>query len=164
MDGEEITIDKETKDILETDSVLMRKYVNANKDEIVLAIVYYKESRVALHLPESCLLGHGSRLTNREFEKIRLSNGEIFYSTKLTVKNDSGNNLVVYFFEAGGLKSRSYLSFRWQILLNKLKRNSSSGALVRFSINAGGDDLQNKLNILKDFISEIGVILPQYLI
>ncbi len=51
--GKEIPIDKQTKDILETNSVLIREYTNSKDDAISLAIVYYKDSRIAFHLPES---------------------------------------------------------------------------------------------------------------
>lgn len=163
--GEEILVDRQTKDILETNSVLMRKYVNLKNDErIDLAVVYYQNSRIAFHLPESCLLGHGSRLSNREIEKINLSNGENFFATRLTIKNDFGNNLVVYYFETGTLRTSSYLSFRWEMLLNKLKGRNTSGALVRFSIVTTGDNSENKLQTLKKFISDIGIMLPKYLI
>lgn len=162
--GEEILVDRQTKDVLETDSVLMRRYVNIkNNERIDLAVVYYKNNRIAFHLPESCLLGHGSRLTNREIEKINLPNGKNFYATKLSIKNDVTNNLVVYYFESGTLRSSSYLSFRWQILLNKLRGRSTSGALVRFSIFSIGDNSQNNLDTLKEFISEIEIVLPRYL-
>jgi len=37
--GEEIVVDRQTKDILETEAVLMRNYINANNEKILLAIV-----------------------------------------------------------------------------------------------------------------------------
>ena len=161
--GAEIPVDIQTKNILETDAVLMRRYINLNGDEIVLAMVYYKDSRVALHLPESCLLGHGSRLVNREKEKIEIPNKKNFYATKLEVKNDFGDNLVIYYFETGGQRTNSYFIFRKQLLINKLKGHSTSGALVRFSTDVKRGNSQSDLNTLKRFISEVGVLLPKYL-
>lgn len=162
--AEEIPIDKQTKDILETETVLMREYVNSKSEKILLAIVYYKDSRVALHLPESCLMGQGSRLTDRKPEKIGISDDNYFYANQIITKSDRGNNLVLYYFETENLCTNSYFKFRWRMLLNKLKGRSRSGALIRFSTVITENSLTNDLETLKRFMKEIGELLPNYLI
>jgi len=162
--GEEIVVDRQTKDILETEAVLMRNYINANNEKILLAIVYYKDSRVALHLPESCLMGQGSRLADRRLEKIEISFNNVFSSNSILTKSDRGNNLVIYFYETGNLMTSSYFTFRKQILLNKLNGKGTTGALVRFSINITDENKQDKLKVIQKFIKEIGQLLPKYLI
>lgn len=162
--AEEIPVDKQTKDILETESVLMREYVNSKDEKILLAIVYYKDTRVALHLPESCLMGQGSRLTDRKPEKIEISNDNYFYANQIITKGNRGNNLVFYYFETGSLRTNSYFKFRWQMLLNKLKGRSTSGALIRFSMVTIENNLTNDSETLKRFIKEMGELLPNYLI
>jgi hypothetical protein len=52
---------------------------------------------------------------------------------------------------------------RWQMMLNKLKSKSNSGALVRFSTPIGQNP-DETLKILKKFVNEIGPLLPKYLI
>ena len=162
--GEEIVVDRQTKDILETEAVLMRNYINANNEKILLSIVYYKDSRVALHLPESCLMGQGSRLADRRLEKIEISFNNVFSSNSILTKSDRGNNLVIYFYETGNLMTSSYFTFRKQILLNKLNGKGTTGALVRFSINITDENKQDKLKVIQKFIKEIGQLLPKYLI
>lgn len=162
--AEEIPVDKETKDILETESVLMREYVNSKGKKILLAIVYYKDSRVALHLPESCLMGQGSRLTDRKAEKVGISDDNYFYATQIITKSDRGNNLVLYYFETGNLRTNSYFKFRLQMLLNKLKGRNTSGALIRFSMGITENSLTDDSETLKRFMKGIGELLPAYLI
>ncbi len=161
--GEEIAIEKDIKGILETDMVLMRRYVNPGGEAVDLAIVYYKDSRVSLHLPESCLMGQGSKLTQRKTERIDLSDQAGFDAMRLITKSDRVNYLVLYYFETGKLRTSSYFSFRKQMLLNKLKGKSAGGALVRFSIPVAETDISVKLGVLKEFISEINNSLVYFL-
>ncbi|MHB9155764.1 MAG: exosortase C-terminal domain/associated protein EpsI, partial [Endomicrobiales bacterium] len=67
--GREIYFRDEVRGILETDSVLMREYRRAGR-RVRLAIVYYADARVALHLPESCYTGQGSRIVEKGREKL----------------------------------------------------------------------------------------------
>jgi EpsI family protein len=160
--GEDIAIDNKTKDILETESVLMRKYVKG-KNSIWLAIVYYKDSRVALHLPESCYTGQGSHIVKRDREDINIPGLKNFYANKLILKGNKGNQAILYYFETGDLRTSSYQTMRWQMMLNKLKSKSNSGALVRFSALSGPNP-DETLKILKQFIKEISPLLSKYLI
>jgi EpsI family protein len=160
--GKDITVDEKTKDILETESVLMRKYVKGN-NLVWVAIVYYKDSRVALHLPESCYTGQGSHIAKREIEEISIPGINKFYANKLLLKGNKGNQVIIYYFEAGDVRTGSYQTMRWQMMLNKLKSKNNSGALVRFSapIEQNPDET---LKTLKKFINELGPLLSKYLI
>lgn len=160
--GEDIAIDEKTKNILETESVLMRKYVKG-ENSLWLAIVYYKDSRVALHLPESCYTGQGSHIVKRETEEISILGLKNFYANKLVLKGNKGNQVILYYFETGDIRTGSYQTMRWQMILNRLKSKSNSGALVRFSalIEQNPDET---LKMLKKFINEIGPLLSKYLI
>lgn len=162
--GEEIPIEKNIKDILETDAVLMRKYSNIKikGQEIILAIVYYKDNRVALHLPESCLSGQGSRLTERGQVGISIPGEKDFLATKIITTSDRGDMLILYYFETGGIRTNSYQTLRWHMLKNKLKLRSNSGALVRFSAPIKTDK-DETLKTLKRFITEAGPVLSKYL-
>lgn len=161
--GKEIPIDKKISAILETSSILMREYSNG-KDSVDLAIVYYKDSRVALHLPESCYTGQGSHIVKRETEEISTLGLKDFYANKLLLKGNKGNQVILYYFETGSMRTNSYLALRWQMILNKLNSKRTSGALVRFSTVTTENSIANNLEILKKFIREIGSLLPNYLI
>ena len=160
--GEDAAIDKKTKDILETESVLMRKYTKG-ENSVWLAIVYYKDSRAALHLPESCYTGQGSHIVKKDRETISIPGLENFYANKLVLKGNKGNQIILYYFETGDIRTGSYQFMRWQMMLNKLKSKSNSGALVRFSTPIGQNP-DETLKILKKFVNEIGPLLPKYLI
>lgn len=156
--GKEIPVEADVNAILETESILMREYRKGN-DKIWLAIVYYKDSKVSLHLPESCYTGQGSQIVERGTEKI---NDQII-ANKFVLKGDKGNQIVLYYFESGDYRTHSYQSLRWNMILNRLKRKSNSGALVRYSIPIGQDQEASQEK-LKNFIAEFGELLPKYLI
>lgn len=156
--GKEIPVESDVNAILETESVLMREYKRSN-DVVWLAIVYYKDSRVSLHLPESCYTGQGSQIVERGTEKI---NDQII-ANKFVLKGNKGNQIVLYYFESGDFRTHSYQSLRWNMILNRLKRKSNSGALVRYSISIGRSQEESQ-KVLKKFISDLGPLLPQYLI
>ena len=161
--GKDISIGEKTKDILETDSVLMRTYVNSDGKELLLAIVYYKDSRVALHLPESCGLGQGSRIIERTKEKIILGGEYDFYANKLLFKSDKKSEVMLYYFETGNIRTSSYKTLRLNMMINKLRSKSNSGALIRFSASIK-DDSNKTTEMLKQFIKEISPLLPEHLI
>ena len=161
--GEDISVDDETKNILETEEVLIRRYINSKEEKVFLSIVYYKDSRVALHLPESCLTGQGSRLIERKSERIEIDAHQSFLVNQIITTSPRGNQLVLYYFKAGNLQTNSYMALRWQMMKNKLMAKSNSGALVKFSapIEQSSD---KTLKILKQFIKAINSQLNKYLI
>ncbi len=156
--GKEIPVESDVNAILETESILMREYRKGN-DIVWLAIVYYKDSKVSLHLPESCYTGQGSQIVARGTEKI---NDEIT-ANKFVLKGNKGNQIVLYYFESGDFRTHSYQALRWNMIMNRLKRKSNSGALVRYSIPIGRDQEASQKTLIK-FIADFGGLLPKYLI
>jgi EpsI family protein len=161
--GKEIPTDESVSAILETDSVLMRQY-KKGKETIFLAIVYYKDSKVAFHLPESCLTGGGSRLVGVSKEKMTGKNGKRLKLNRLDIKNGPSNQVMLYYYKAGETRTDSYQMLRWVMVKNRITGLSNSGALVRLSMPAESLDLNSRLPVLVDFIEELDPILSGFLI
>lgn len=160
--GKEIPADEYVKEILETKSVLLRTYSDG-RDDIMLTIVYYKDSRVAFHLPEGCLSGQGSKLFSRNEEKIDIVGEESFPSTELITKTNNNIQVILYYFETGKFRTSNYFLFRLQMMKNKFMGKNNSGALVKFS-KSGTTDVKDDVLILKRFMNKVVPILPEYLI
>lgn len=160
--AKELPIDQLTTDVLETDSVLMRIYKNAQGREVVLAIVYYQDNRVALHLPESCYSGAGSFIVGRDIVPIPLADETNFRANHLTIRGNKGNQVAVYYFETSNARTPSYKDMRWQRMINKVKSKSNNGALVRFS-TASTRSPDEDVALVKEFIQEISPVLTEYL-
>ena len=161
--GKEIPIEASVSAILETDSVIMREY-KKGADAVSLAIVYYKDSKVALHLPESCLSGQGSRLTEVGEDRIDGARPDSFPVTKLVTTNKSGNLLILYYFKTGELRTNSYQDFRLAMMMSRIRGIDNGGALVRFAVPINHLNKDNKLKALKSFISVVDPVLSKYLI
>jgi EpsI family protein len=149
--GTDYPVEKEVRDILETDSVLLREYSAPSEAKIGLAVVYYRNGeKVALHLPESCLLGHGTRLADRRPENIIFGGRTALPAIRLVTESENGRSFIIYYFQTGCFHTGSYLRFREKMLFNRLKGKPSGGALVRFSTTAGSGEAG--LQDLHDFI------------
>ncbi|MFH1413964.1 MAG: exosortase C-terminal domain/associated protein EpsI [Candidatus Omnitrophota bacterium] len=157
--GREEKIENNVKEILETESVLIREYKKADKS-VWISLVYYKESRVALHLPESCSIGQGSFITDKDKMRISIP-GEDFYANKFVLKGDKGNQVVIYYFETENMKTSSYMAMRWQNMLNKLKFGRNTSALIRFSASTKESSEETTM-ILKEFIEEAAPLITKY--
>ncbi|MGE5308182.1 MAG: exosortase C-terminal domain/associated protein EpsI, partial [Deltaproteobacteria bacterium] len=133
--GREINVDSSVKDILETDAVLLREYRPARGPAVGLCLVYYSDGeKVALHLPESCLMGQGSRLRSHTQQMVKM-HGEPVEATRMEVESPRGRDIVLYYFQTSGLRTSSYFDFRTRMLLNRIRGKRSGGALVRFSVH-----------------------------
>jgi EpsI family protein len=133
----ECGVENGTREILETDAVLVREFTDGSGVRIGLVLVYYpSEEKVALHLPESCLLGHGSRLSDRGSAKIRRGAQGDFPCMKLVTESGAGKSRVLYYFQTGRYHTGSYLDFRATMLMRQLSGRREGGALVRFSAAA----------------------------
>ncbi len=160
--GEELAISDLTTDILETESVLMRAYSNPEGKEVVLAVVYYQNSRVALHLPESCYSGAGSFIVAREVEPMHIPDLEDFSANELTIKGNKGNQVALYYFETSDSKTHSYKDMRWQRMVNKFQSKSNNGALVRYS-TVSTLSPEEDVELIKEFIQVMAPVLTEHL-
>lgn len=163
--GEKIAIDKKTFDILGTNSVIMREYKNKEGQIVWLSIVYYLDNRVGFHHPESCYGGVGYTIVDDRVEVIEIL-GErscIIQAKVLHSRRENSEKLIIYFFEAGGFITPSYLELRKRMMLNQVKFKRHSGTMVRFSTPILNGNADEAFNTLKDFMSELVPILPRYL-
>jgi EpsI family protein len=159
--GEELPVEENVKQILETKSVLMREYTKGAY-KVWLAVVYYENSRVSLHLPESCYSGEGSDIVKRDQHRIIVPGTKEFYANKLIVRGNKGNRVVLYYFMTRDLCTGSYKNLRWNMMLNKIKYQINSGALIRFSVPLA-ENQEQAINILEEFIRLMSPLLIEYL-
>lgn len=155
--GTDYPLDPQIYDILETRSIIHRSYENSLGQKVFLSIVYYAETKVDFHAPESCLGGQGVKTTKSPDTVLIDKLKTILTVSKLVQEGERGkNDLVYYFFKAGPFMGRSYLKLRLNLVLNKFGNTSKSGSLIRVStaMQNALDDKQESV-LLKEFINEI---------
>ncbi len=162
--GVEVPVERGVKELLETEDVLLREYRDGSGVTVGLALVYYADpERIALHLPESCLLGHGSRLVDRKPAVVHGPGGD-FPCMRLVTETPGGKAFVLYYFQTGGYHTGSYLGFRAALLTNRLKGNLAGGALVRFSMPlVPGMTEERCMKLLESFAASAAGTIDRYL-
>lgn len=159
--GEEVPLDADVNAILETNAILARRYTRG-QDTVWLVIVFYENSRVSLHLPESCYTGSGSHITSREITRVEPTGAAPFGANAMAVRGNKGNQEVLYYFESSGFRTASYPAMRWKALLSKFTRQSSTAALVRVSAYIAAEPGHTK-EIVKNFAADAAPLISIHL-
>jgi len=162
--GKDIPLDSRVYDILETRSILNRSYYH-DGHSVFLSLVYYPETKVDFHTPEGCLAGQGIQVDkssrsiyiNYKGKKFKLN------VNQLIRRHDGSNELIFYFYKAGGFVGRSYIKLRLNLALDKFGKEEKSGSLIRISTHVLGDDYQTASKVLKKFIGDLYPYLANYL-
>lgn len=163
-EARDIPMDKKILDILDTQAVLVREYTNTQGNIIYLTVVYYVGNRVEFHLPERCSVGQGSSIVQTGKEKIQ--DGGLrpvdLTANKLIVRDDTGRQIILYYFQSGKFVTSSYFDLKLHMLLNKLRGNFNSGALVKFSAPLD-DNPSDSLVAMRQFIAHLHFYLTDAL-
>jgi EpsI family protein len=163
--GEDILLEKKIYEILETQSIIHRKYVSDEGYEVFLSIVYYPETKVDFHAPEGCLGGQGISVTKSQKTITIFNDGKIFQiGINQLIRNYSHQqSLIYYFYKAGDFLGQSYIKLRFHLALNKFSSNEKSGALIRVSTPLNGENMENSSELLRKFIQDFTPYILTYL-
>jgi len=140
-------------DLLETRSIIHRSYAG-KEHQVFLSVVYYADTKVGFHAPESCLGAQGLELT-KSSDQIELSGQKILDINKLTYQQQRNRELVYYFYKAGSYVGPSYIRMRLNIAYNKLITGNRSGALIRVSTSMVKDSDDGAKAVLSEFIDTL---------
>ena len=156
--GKDMPLEENIYEILETRSIIHRSYSSPTGKSVFLSIVYYTETKVDFHAPESCLGGQGFRVHKEDKTVIVRQNGQntpIRLNQLLRKEEGVDSTLIWYFYKAGDFLGEDYLSLRVSLALNKLASEAKSGSLIRIStpVENGGEEQAEKL--LEGFVGGI---------
>jgi len=163
--GKDIPMDNVVYDILETKSIIHRIYHTPNGREVFLSLVYYPETKVDFHAPESCLGGQGIRIMKSYKTIDMISEGKVItiVLNRLIMEHGTETRLVYYFYKSGEFLGRSYIKLRFRLALNRFSKKVKNGSLIRISTPIRFDNLEKANNNLIDFIQVLYPILIKYL-
>ncbi len=154
--GKDLSLEPSVYELLETKTIIHRQYTQ-NSTTLLLSIVYYPQTKVDFHAPESCLGGQGiqtrtsSRTINLSADgrPLSLDINEIVWG------KGSNESLVYYFYKAGSFVGNSYIRLRLALALNKFSSTEKSGSLVRVSIPVYFSDYGKADSALRAFLAEL---------
>ena len=165
--GKDMPITERVYQILETEDVLMREYINSRGEKVDLAIVYSGASRAAFHPPEICYLGGGRELLNKNLETVEIGgSGEnsTLRANKILMKDSFGKEIAWYWFTVGSKVTENYYLQQCYFIWNELSRNPAGGSLIRVSARTTSNDISQADALGKDFIRLLAPLLPDYII
>lgn len=150
--GTDFEIDRSVYEILETEHILSRRYLDGSGFPIDLLIVFSKNNRDSFHPPEICYVGAGTELMGKSSEEFTLNNGSSLNTTKLSVKFDDHFSTVWYWFMVGDQTIANHYWQQFYLIKNIFSKDTALGAMVRVSVNT--DDKIGKEKA-SQFISDL---------
>jgi len=161
--GYDVPFEDLVYDILQTKSIIHRNY-KAETGNVFLSLVYYPQTKVDFHSPEGCLAGQGINISKTQ-KKICINESKdlTIGVNQLIRQKENSEELIYYFYKAGGFIGPSYLKLRWALALNKFTKKEKSGSLIRVSTPLAKNDAEHAERRLKEFIYLLYPFLIRYL-
>jgi EpsI family protein len=152
--GKDLPLEQKVYDILNTDTIILRKYSKEEQQiPIWFLIVYGEQDRTSFHPPEYCYLGGGDvEILNKGVEILDLKEEQLSVN-KLLLKMPAHRQLVYFWFTAGKKITSSYYKQQMFFVMEQMKRNKIGGTLIRVStaIPEGQTEEQAKQRLI-DFL------------
>lgn len=155
---------KKVYEILGTDKILIRTYVNSKNERVSMQVVYSDQKRQSFHPPEYCYLGSGSNemLTRGKVDidlgvRQKMSANESIYQVK------KSKVLMLDWYTAGDTMTENYYKQQLSFVINQLRGGKSGGSAIRVWTVVINDDTKAALERCRNFIKEIVKPLFDYL-
>ena len=162
--GKVLPPNEKVNKVLGTDKILMREYINPQKEIVWFCVVYGEKNRISFHPPESCYLGSGNvELLDKGIEKVKIDEQNQIAVNKLLFQMGREKQLVLYFYTAGNRMIANYYKQQFYFVLDEIKYRKSRGALVRVSTPLINDDIEDAFRRLTHFLQTSLPLLPSYL-
>ena len=164
--GKSFPVQERILQILETNYILDRDYVNGDGRHMFLSIVYYPDNKIGFHNPESCNTGAGSKIIQKDVLSIGEQNSTTqldgFKVNRLILQRMQGDKVILYFFVSGNYMTHDYHKFRLHMMKQQMAFRRPSGAQIQVHSNIV-HDLKTTIAVMKDFIRNLAPTLPDYL-
>jgi EpsI family protein len=164
--GKSFPVQERILQILETEYILDRDYVNGDGRHMFLSIVYYPDNKIGFHNPESCNTGTGSKIIQKDVLPIRNQKPDTqqdgFKVNRLILQRTAGDKVILYFYVSGNYMTHDYLNFRLHMMKQQMGFRRPSGAQIQVHSNIVLD-LKTTTAVMEDFIQNLAPRLPDYL-
>ncbi len=156
--GADQQMDKRAYEILGTQDVLSRSYVNSKGDRVSFLIVLAQQSPSRTHPPEQCLSGEGYTIVGASDRDLVLGSLSLPIR-ELELSRSQGQRLSWHFYKSGEHLSTSYWGHQIGIVLRRLKDPLAADVLVRAETDADPNDPARGARVLTDFYGAVAPYL-----
>jgi len=163
--GKDDKFNEEIYQVLNADATILRNYKNLKDYPMWLYIGYYgtKKGGRSNHQPRYCYPGSGWDILDISKEPIQLSNGRKVEINKIIVQRGHQKNVALYWNHSGENRVLdSGLKMNISRFVRRVTTNRDDGAFIRISAPVIDGDLDNTLELEKQFAAKILDVLPKY--
>lgn len=153
---EEVT--EHVKRVLQTSTILKRRYRTPSGRPVNLSIVYAGTTRGSLHFPEVCLVGQGWTIRDQDVMPV----GFQFVATKLVIVSGGHTEAMLYWFKTGDNLTGNFFVNSWHWARNQLTFNQKASAMIKVSTPVVDNDTESAFMALEDFSAKLTPVLMDY--
>jgi len=155
---------KQVYEILGTDKVLLRSYINARNEKVAIQVVYSDQKRQSFHPPEYCYLGSGANeMLETGKARVIIEGGKGLDVNRTVFQIKNGKILMLDWYIAGDLMTGNFYKQQLYFVLNQLKHSKNGGSAVRVWTPIIGNDTDAAFDRCQRLIREMVKLLPDYL-
>ena len=132
--GRDVTIDKETLDVLGSGDFLSRLYSQPGVlAQIGLFVAYFPTQRtgVTIHSPKHCLPGAGWSFESSKSVTLTDALGKQHHVGEYVITNGDLRQFVIYWYRSHGRSVASDYEAKFYLLIDAMRMNRTDGALIR---------------------------------
>jgi EpsI family protein len=159
--GREIPMSDYVYKGIETPYLFLRDYSSPRyQNPVNLSIVWFDDTNIAFHAPESCLGGVSNEVKEEGPLRVKLDRE---YEIRKFITNLGGTDyLVIYFFDVDGFITTNQSDIRMKVLSKRLLFRRASASFIRLMAPVRANE-QETLKSLLDFLRVMYPLVPEYM-
>jgi EpsI family protein len=159
---EDIRLDRQTEQILQADSYLLRTYTRGSAP-VTLFVAFYATQRSGhtIHSPLNCLPGTGWQWTERRRESVTVDPVRQVEINRNVASLNRQQVLVYYWYQSRGRVVASDYWNRLLLVQDALKLHRSDGALVRVTVPVEASSADDATSFIRTMFSPLAQQLPE---
>ena len=148
--GYDQPLDKRSYEILGTQNVLARSYVNSKGDQVSFLVVLAQQTPSRTHPPEQCLSGEGYTIVGASDRDLLVAPRPVCVR-EIQLSRSQGQRLSWHFYKSGDHLSTSYWGHQIGVALRRVKNPRAADVLIRAETDADLNDPDRGPRVLTDF-------------
>lgn len=164
---QEDTVEQGVLDVLRSDDLLSRTYVNqAQSRGANLFVAYFKSQRTGQtpHSPKNCLPGSGWMPSQSDVLTIPIEGrAEPLAVNRYVVQRGDERSLVLYWYQSRDRVIASEYWAKFYLVADAIRYNRTDTALVRVVVPISGNDVAGATDTARGFVQSFFTPLRQYL-
>jgi EpsI family protein len=167
MQGSEIPIDAEVREVLGAGDFLSRDYRGSGAAiPVGLFIGYFPTQRsgVTMHSPKNCLPDAGWVFESQEYIHLKDADGKVHRVGEYVIVKGEMRQVAIYWYQAHGRSVANEYMAKMYLIMDAMRMNRTDGALVRVSTPvAATESTEAAKTRAEAFTAQLAPLLPRYI-